>query len=373
MKKYSFTLLLFFFNCQSEPQSNFSYNLKLIESQILHLDSTTSYNSIYFQYTNQNNELWALNTLTNTLYRFNLKNLNLNSNVKLATHGNEGVGRIEGFYHHNNDSIFLYSSKSRLLSLIDVNGRIITKHKLIKEGKDYMVPSIENEMPMKYHLGKIFINCWGSNKEYYKNENYPESLIGVLDLNDSSMNYHIAYPQKYTQGIWGIQAYPMYNVWRSDKTIICSFPIDGSIYLFDVNNYSIKAIQGRSINHQEVYPLSTKDSKIELPNVLAEARHYLSQNTYAYLFANDQYLIRVYLKAMNDESLDNFFKGNQVIQNASLIIFDYEFNIISEVDMPSKDYLFHLSFFANDEFYIPRIDRNIEDILILDKFLIVKN
>jgi len=372
--KYTYLILLLIFSsCGGDTSNTFTHELKYSGTYTIYLDSTTSYASLRLQYSKKNEQiLWALNTYTNTLYAYNLNSQYSQSQIKYEISGVDGVGRLEGFHIHNSDSIFLYSFKSRLLSLADTAGRIKDRRRILKEGKDYMVPSVDNGMPMSYYNGNMYFNCWGSNKEYYRNKKYPETLIGVYNLRDSSMIYHMPYPQIYTTGIWGIQAYPMYNVLWKESNIICSFPIDGSIFLFDTNTNQIKEVKGKSVKHKEVHPLSKKDLKIQSANVLEESNHYLMQNTYAYLFTNNQYLVRVYLNAMSENQIDDLSRRKLVLQTASLIIYDDNLKIIAEVNIPDRDYLFHLCFFANDDFYIPRIDRNSEDILIFDKFNILK-
>jgi hypothetical protein len=223
-------------------------------------------------------------------------------------------------------------------------------------------------MPMMKRGDYIILNGWGSQKEYQKNETYPEGLLVRVNLKNKEIDYDFSYPDIYSEGIWGIQLHVMYNVLNPKTSdIIVGFPIDDHLYVLRDGN--VKKYPQRSKYFKGVIPLSTK-SKISPPPIQQEVQKELGQTTYRTIHYDpyNEIYLRVVHKAISEDVLALNDPVKSVFPKASLLIMDSEFKKLGEVDFDDNNYWIS-NIFVNDKgIHIMKMDFVNEDVLTFDVF-----
>jgi hypothetical protein len=342
-----------------------------VDSKSFPLDATTAGGGNNFQYIeDEGKKLFCyLNKNQNTLIFYDYEKETLDSKLRMERSGPNGVGEINGFMVHSLDSIFVYSYKGAWLYLLNQFGKISEMYdfKTI-ENASLTRPNVSGYQPMMKIGDQIILNNWGAQREYYKNDVYPEGLLVNVNLQNKEMDYTFSYPEVYTKGIWGIQLHVMYNVLNPvTSEIILGFPIDDHIYV--LRDGDVKNFLQRSKYFKGVNPLSTK-SKISPPPIKQEVQKELGQTTYRTIHYdpyNDIYL-RVVHKAINEEVLAMNDPVKSIFPKASLFIMDNEFKRIGEVDFDDNNYWINNIFINENGIHIMKMDFVNEDILTFDIF-----
>jgi hypothetical protein len=229
-------------------------------------------------------------------------------------------------------------------------------------------PYISGNQPIMKRGDFLFLNNWGSQREYYRNKDYPESLLAKINLTKNEINYEFSYPEIYSTGVWGMQLHVMYNTINPlTSEIILGFPIDDYIYVLKDGEFE-KYRQG-SKYFEGVNPLSTK-SRINAPPPKMEVHNERVQSTYRTIHFDpyNQIYMRVVYKPISEEILALNDPILSVFPKASLLILDNEFNKIGEVDFDNHNYWINNIFVNENGIHIMKMDFVNEDILTFDVF-----
>ncbi|EOZ91519.1 hypothetical protein A33Q_4587 [Indibacter alkaliphilus LW1] len=374
-------VILFFCSCgrsndieknkDKESSQKNSFEFERIGTKKFPLDSTTAGGGSNFQYVENEGKklLCYLNTNQNTLIFYDYEQETLEYQLSIEKKGPNGVGEISGFLVHSTDSIFVYSNSGVRLYHLNQSGKIINIYDpKAKEDGLIIRPYVSGSMPMMKRGKHIILNSWGSQKEYYNNDTYPESLLLRVNLETKEMDYGFSYPEIYTKGVWGMQLHVMYNMLNPETSeIVVGFPIDDHLYVLG-EGYVKKHPQG-SKYFKGVVPLSTK-SKISPPPPNQEVQNERSQTTYRTIHYDpyNEIYIRVVHKAISEEVLAMNDPVKSVFPKASLMIMDKEFKKLGEVDFDNNDYWINNIFINENGIHIMKMDFVNEDVLTFDVF-----
>lgn len=334
------------------------------------LDSTTSANSLslYFEY-NDKRYFTLLNKYLNAIYIYDYDDETLKKIVKYPVSGPGSVGKIQGYYIKNEDSIFVHGKSGLRLFLSNIKGEVYREFDLSND-KGYVKPSsFSGNMPITIENDFLYMNAWGHQREYYQNSNYPESLILKLDLKTGNSIRYGAYPSSYrNNGVWGIQFHTMWNTMNEvNGDMILSFPNSDSLMVID-NSGSAQMIDATSTTINSIQPMSTRD-RFSPKDPMIEIKNYETQNTYEGVYY-DKYrkLIYRYVNLeMNEEDFDNQHPIRSRNQKKNLIILNSEYELIGELTLDST-YTYHTSptFINQFGFHINKGKYESEDILKFD-------
>lgn len=333
-----FVLLFNYCNTKQETSINETfvfpnkYGLNFNKSFSLLLDSLTYTGSSCFQYIDFYNKKQIVynNPKTNALYFHNIENGKLLKKVPFVREGSEGIANIDGFYIHTPDSIFIPSTLSQAMFLVNENGNIIQKYKYLKERKDDIMQidfTVFNHPVL--HNGKLY--C----VSVYENKNKDRTMLQTLDLNTKKWTPSIYFPDEYKNNFYpspGFYApYATFN--DKNKRLYFSMPVSNYIYETDFIKTYNKTYAGAK-NLKEIKPFSNNVFNL----LFSEREKYFQENlSYSAVFY-DKYrdiYYRIALHPIDKVYMNSKDEFKKYFKNFSIIILDKNMNKVGEI-MPEK-------------------------------------
>lgn len=262
--------------------------------------------------------------------------------------GPNGVGQMSEFYFHNFDSIFVFNRYSYSLSLVDSSGKVKRRFLLresegSKPNENTALTWVSNKSKV-FKIGNYLYIPTFPDKDPFFDGYLKENLLLQLDLNSGESKQILGYPTKYKSGgYWGGPDHilPSVAMTNDSNLLIVSYPIEDSIFLYDISKNKLKAKAfGKSNIVNNVNPKTTyTNDRIERLNYQLGTDYYFSiifdpyRNQY-YRFASQKY--------SDDAISDIISKKTGASNKNSLLKFDSEFNLMEEFDLPidSNGYLF---------------------------------
>lgn len=377
MNKYIFILILSFtVSCiHKEKEIDYFKGGKLsfikVDSIQFKLDSMSNsrnphsffhnwYGRDVFSFLNQNN---------NSIYIYDIQTAELIENLKFSIEGPDGVGKLSSYYIPNEDSLYLYSYGQALLSIANIKRKIV---KRINIESDLMSvrPEVNSSRPLSIISKNLIFNSWGSEREYYNNDTFPENSFLFLNLETNQKSYQIAYPETYRGSIWGVQFFQFYHDFNfKDSLMILSYPIDNSIYVYDFKTAYLERKLKDNYFTLEVNPLSKKPGKFTL-DILEEVNHQMMQEYYSFIKYDP--FNNLYFRIINHPVPKEIMESGNGLKKTfgpfSILILDSEFNFRDIIKLPPYEYYIQSIFFNDGKIYIEKIQSDNEDILAFDIF-----
>lgn len=332
------------------------------------LDSETTGRSNYYDLTKKDgiNYLTFLNKYNNSIYFYNLEDQRFEKKIQFEKTGPNGVNELSGFLIQSEDSIFVYSYKGRKISLLNKDLEVVKRYSIISNEME-VNPQVNSIRKIYKINNNLILNSWGSQREYYKNDNFPNSILTFLDLDNGKLSYDVTYPEKYTEGIWGVQLYQVFHdLNKSRNELILSFPIDDKIYIYDIENKSIKSEKVKNDIPLFINPLSKSKEKISI-DLMSELKTIKSQKTYYFIrYINElEIYIRIINKEISEEDLNSGDPFKISFGESTIQFINKDFELISEAQL-DKTYFLPSIFYYNGNIYIEKMQTKNEDLLDFD-------
>jgi len=377
MNKYLFIVLLFSTIACVKKENGSDYfvgnkhSLVKIDSIYFKLDSmSNSRNSnSFFSKWNGKEVFSFLNQNNNSIYIYDIESAELIENLKFSIEGPDGVGKLTSYYLSNEDSLFLYSYGQALLSIVNSNKTVL---KRINMESDLMSvrPEVNSSRPLGIISNNLIFNSWGSEREYYNNDTFPENSFLFLKLDNYLKSYQIAYPDTYMGSIWGVQFFQIYHDFNiNDSLLVLSYPIDNSIYVYDFKTGNLEKKLKNNYLNLKVNPLSDRVGKFTV-DILEEVNHLMKQEYYS-LIKYDPYN-NLYFRVINHPVPQAVIESGDELKKAfgpfSILILDNEFNYKDIIKFPPYEYYMQSVFFNDGKIYIKKIQTDNEDVLVFDIF-----
>lgn len=364
------------YSCRSEVSQDsiiFQQKIELnkIDSVFFDLDTMSTSRNNSSQVISFNGESYFsfLNKKNNSIYFYSLNSGKLVKKFTFPLNGIDGVGKISHYFLSSFDSVFLYSYGAAKLSLVDSTGEVISNYNI--EG-DYQAvrPEVNSSRPIFKVKSLLGFNSWGSEKEYYNNDKFPEKSFMFLDVHQGEKKYFISYPDVYKGAIWGVQFYQFYHdVNYKDNKLILSFPIENDLTIFDLESYKTYKVNSNLKKNLQVKPLSYRKGKI-VPELTEEVKHQMRQDYYSlikYDSVNSIYA-RVVNKRFDENYISSFSGLYSIFGDYSIIFLNSEFQFIGQIDDLKNRYYITSMFFLNGKLYLEQLQNYNEDILVFDIF-----
>jgi hypothetical protein len=366
-------LLIIFGSCQMNKKERVPFEgeikkLERVDSVIFELDSLSAVrNSETRVYEFEGEKYFTfLNKKNNSMYFYQFENGRINRKMTFEREGINGVGNISSYFIDSLDSIYLYSYGAARLYLVDSNEVVLNKYFVNDEGVGVR-PEVNGRRPLFKVGDNIVLNSWGSQKEYYNNKDFPEVSFTFLNINDSSKNYKISYPDTYKNAIWGMQFYQIYHDYNpKDSLMVISFPIDNDLYIYDFKSHKYEKVSVSNGLNLSVEPLSYNSGKF-VPHIIEEAKHQMSQRYYSSIkFDEKNNLYYRLIEEPYDQKYIDEFSGNFTNYGANSIqILDNQFKVVDVILLPENTYFMGSMFIKNGKIYVEKIQNN-EDLLVFD-------
>jgi hypothetical protein len=259
--------------------------------------------------------------------------------MQLESDGPNGIKpQISSYYFHSPDSIFLFFNILQQLVLIDGQGNIQARHKLLTQPW-----SETNEIPTAQVYGGMvpFIR---NNKMYLCS--YGLAFSGgkaglVYDLDGGGTFFPYLLPEIYSEGWWSGLIYDRFSQAVNDdhNLVVLSYGADKFLWVIDERgNIVPKCAKSRYLPDQ-LKPYSNERMNFD-QHYLDLWRHEALQGGYSSVIY-DKWRHVYYRIAFKPVPESAYTSPNQVWDNPVVVILDSDFRIVGESELPAG-YLFTL-------------------------------
>ncbi len=348
------------------------YTLSLIDKKEYSLDSETSYLTDYLQYIDIDSiaQLCFMNEYNNSIYVYEEESGKFFRKITYEKEGNNGVNKLQGFYYHNNDSIYVYSYNTNILYLTNQESEVKSKI-IMYDGKesnsDLIIPApyLQTRSPLKGHEDNLYCAGFVSGEAPFETtENRP--VITSIDYKQKEKTYLVNYPKQYANYNWaGGFGYRMPYFDIDSSSLIVSFSADHNLTQVNLTDKTNKSHYAGSskINYITSFP----HNKVLPINEEKAFDWYMSNASYEGIFY-DRYR-RLYYRIAR-LPIKNYVSGNRENKKPIVIIvMDADLNYLGETTLP-QDIRYHTSncYVSKDGFNIQVLTDN-EDKLTFYQYL----
>lgn len=325
---YAAILIVVITGCSSnETKVNKTIALKLIETRSLPLDSlTSSYNRTY-QYIESENMIVFFNSVNSSLYFYDYESQNLQRKLTFAKSGPNGIGsRVNSFYYHNSDSIFIHNYYGNNIILFNASAKLIRKYSLISETFGTELPLTGHVAPMVVNDGKLYLNNGG--KCNRAKSDFPPPNIIEIDIQTGGINYHLNYPEEdyYPYNGWPGSLCNLYNTFNSAKgEFIYSYAMSDEILVTNHSNHKeTKDFSSHVVLEETFEPVNLV---IKSPTDVLQASSKFAQYGAIYYDPYRQF----YLRFANSRVPESRLEENRFKPDQNIIVQNSNFEYVGEV------------------------------------------
>ncbi|WP_162098437.1 DUF4221 family protein [Nitritalea halalkaliphila] len=367
-------------SCNEKGQKDNVNNVEeyLTSSLTIPLDSISNFEFNFIQSINSDDgeELVNLNKIANTLDFYKVENGELISRIFL--NDDEKFGRFtpQGFYYHNEDSIFIFPQMTlNGTLLLDKNGEIQKKYLLpIPEDSNHPLalnhPSVPSS-PTIYHENKLYAAIGSLKSSSHGNGIDPNTKIYlVADLlnNEIIINNTLKYPKSYHNRYTTNHHITLLREYVKNEFIISSYPLLDSLYIHDMdfNLLSTKVAKSKFFEGFKEIPKNTP--------VENYTKYIVSESSYGRLIYDPYkklYYRFVLIGRFFDENEDSESISSRK-NNFSVLVLNKDFELLNEIVFPGSTYSNYSAFVGKKGLYLPKINsyyKNLsEDYITYDIF-----
>lgn len=354
-----------------------SHKLITVEEKYVVLDTLTDpYKNHIFLYDRFGDKILYLSSdLDNSLQKYNWDSGKIIDKKKIPKDGPEGVGEINSFYVENKDSIYLLSSYSYKLSLVNSDYKVLKRYSLIPSletanilGKG-MFPIGKQACPIGKFEDKIILGGYPF-MERFDEKFYTEGKTSLLlDKYSGSIEYLTSVPSSYLERFKDGFKIVSQNIFLSQTfnyekgLMIISHRTEPFIEVIDLKSRTLKREYAGSDKAQYI-PWIKKNAGNQ------DDFNFFVKNAYFSSIYYDKYRNVYYrlLEIPNPDKVDSFDNKSWTIP--FVIILDENFKKIGETSLPPKFAM--ASIIITDKgIYINQYDER-EDKLVFTLFKLVK-
>lgn len=306
------------------------------------LDKNTSGNIEYLQYIGNDSLLRFsfLNSHTNSIYLHDAESGELLNIIEFDKEGANGVGSIQGYCYHNDDSIFVYEYGSGMVRLANNQGEVITAYPMfdaeaiLNDTTKFLTsPYVESRLPMLYREDKLIMG--GGFLAETNLEKADNTFVTLMyDVVNRTAAYANSYPEQYRKYDWGggfFYRQPSMAMTPEGRLLI-SFPADHNLWNYDPVTQKRDSLYAGSRLIEKIVPFGTEKKKF--PDEVPEQRlsdWYYSQPSYESIFADPyKHLYYRIARLPNAEHRPATLNDKPVV----VIVLDKDLNYLGEDLLP---------------------------------------
>lgn len=305
------------------------------------VDDNTSTEIAYLQYIHNDTlpMLSLLNTHTNSIYLYDAERSTILDTITFHKEGMHGVGEIQGYYYHNDDSIFTYAYGYGRVFLANRKGKVTQKYNLFNPDEFLedttqfrALPYLYSWTPMLYENGQLILTG-GFFAETSMEKSDNTFVTNIYDITNGKGTYTNSYPEQYQKYEWcGGFFYRQPSItMHSNQSFLLSFSADHRIRHYNLKTGEQTHFYAGSQKIKEIEPL--RSSKV----LMAERSNheisdwYYSQPSYEGLFADPyKHLVYRIARLPNPGQEEGRFNAKPVV----IIVLDEQLNYIGEELLP---------------------------------------
>lgn len=309
--------------------------------KIFPVDDNTSTAFDYLQYIHNDTlpMLSLLNTYTNSIYLYDAEKCVILDTITFDKEGAHGVGKMQGYYYHNDDSIFTYAYGYGQIFLANRKAKVVQRYnlfdpdELLNDTTQFRaLPYLYTWTPMLYKGGRLILTG-GFFAETSMEKADNTFVTNIYDVVKEEGVYTNSYPVQYQKYEWCGGFYyrqPSISLY-SDHSFLLGFSADHRLRLYDWKNGEQTYFYAGSKDIMEIEPLRT--SKVYVADRSNDEKRdwYYSQPSYEGVFA-DPYRHLVYRIARLPKP--GHQKGRFNDKPVVIIVLDEQLNYIGEELLP---------------------------------------
>ena len=242
--------------------------LEKVGERIYNLDDNTSCLIEYIQFIDEDSiQLFALlNSYKNAIYLYDAQTGVFKDTIPFQLEGNDGVGKLQGFFYHNPDSIFTYQYGSGQIALANAEGKVKQRFSLFDMEKimsDTLRllpnPSPKTYAPIFYHEG--LLTMVGSLYLESSFETAENSFVSLhFNINNGGIQYSNPYPEMYRKYNWSGAACFREVCASMDRqgNLLLSYPADHFLWRYNPVSQTRDSVYAGSRYVKSIRPFSTE-------------------------------------------------------------------------------------------------------------------
>lgn len=351
-------------------------NIKYTSTKNFKLDNETNNLSSYIQFIDNDSICYLsfVNEYNNSIYFYNFENSEFCKTIKYNKEGNNGVGKIQGYYYINEDSILVYGYRGHRLFLTDSSSSVVSSSKLLFQKTKYEnveeitsfppSPYVQTDNPIRIIGDNVILGGYIGGEYILENsKNRPVNII--YNLAKKEIKYLNNYPEIYQKYNWGGgMAYRLPHFDVNKNNIVLSFSADHYIENYSFQRDSITKHYAGSSFIKEInsfsYPKSIPINKERVMNWYRENPSY--EGVYYDKYKDLYYRIA---RLPNKDYIKNKIGNGKPIV---IIVLDSKLNYLGEGKLPTNLNLRPTNcFVTKDGFYIQLLNED-EDYFTFCKF-----
>ncbi len=355
------SILLAFFllllSCRDANKELKDGRFKVIKSLKIDIDSVTP--QVFTVSQKLDNKLFILNQKNTSIDVYDFKDGGiLQKRIILKKEGIDGVGVINDFLVHTQDSIFLLNCYGYKVFLVNDKGKIITKYNLLKNkvGKETAMPDPFPWHKMVFFKKNLYISSVPDSNPFQKDYYEKEQNLIVLNTENHFFDIKVGFPDIYKNKIYPYALSSFSRAFStSKKSFFYSFFADENIIVYDYEHKNKKSYIANSKYLKKVENLKKEILDETSNNIIANKLsffnfiHYDSYKDLIYRFFS--------LKVQQQD---------KQIEKLGVIVLDKNFKIIGDFLInDKKKYNILQPFFTPEGMWIQRLTDN-EDELVYD-------
>ncbi len=278
---------------------------------------------------------------------YNLKDRKLLKKIPLAYEGPNGVGIPEGLVIVSLDSIFVISPDNYLVSLVDGDGRMLFRHRIIDEGVEYSREGgmLRGQSHAPCMIRDEILYCPSfPDRDPFKNEYYDGSVLMLIDIFNREQVFKYSYPKEYKDDYLVVEMI-FFGIAYIDSDVVFSFSISDSLYIYNLE----KDIYVTKYAGSQLSPRAP--DKYRGSRDLDERFIYMRNSRMYGRLIYDEYRQKYYRYVYHP--LDKEDCADNTIENpVSIITLNKDLEIINECLLQTGRYDKRRSFCSKDGFYI---------------------
>ncbi|WMN12335.1 DUF4221 family protein [Marivirga salinae] len=343
---FSLIISYIFYSCEYGKSTEGDIQDYQIQEIHFSIDSTISKESNTIQYfeAENNRYLIVFNKPTNEIIWYDFDKGTLDKKTKLYTQGPNNIGKPYGIHIKSMDSIFVLSSATYNLALINREGELLQNYKLFQGELDFtgrpkgadnsIKPILQSTNPLLILSDSIVALAGLPDVNPLNTDFYDSKVYIKLNLNSGSIDYQIPYPKRYQGKLWGLyHSFPYHTYNSNTGKAVISFPASKKVYLTDFQE--IDSISVPSQNVEE--PAYWKDPEA---NGFKMMKFFISTPSF-YRIEYDPYRKLYYRFSQSPSSADlSKVDISQISvfnsKNTYISILDEDFNLLQELPLPKK-------------------------------------
>ncbi|HET8861586.1 DUF4221 family protein [Marivirga sp.] len=335
-----------FYSCENGKSADGDIQDYKIKEIHFSIDSTISKESNTFQYfeAENNRYLIVFNKPTDEIIWFDFEIGNVVKKTKLYTQGPNNIGKPYGIHVKSMDSIFVLSSATYSLALINSNGKRLQNYKLFQGELDFtgrpkdtdnsIKPILQSTNPLLILSDSIVALAGLPDANPLETDFYDSHVFIKLNLISGAIDYQIPYPKRYQSKLWGLyHSFPYHTYNSNTGKAVISFPASKKLYLTDFQETDSFSVPSKNVEE----PAYWKDPEA---NGFKMMKFFISSPSF-YRIEYDPYRKLYYRFSQSPSSADlskvdiskiSIFNS----KNTYISILDEDFNLLQELPLPKK-------------------------------------